>query len=136
MLVGSAVAFPHGTLDPIRELSDLAIKHKCGLHVDSCLGSFVIPFIPNVIADFRLPGVTAISVDTHKYGFAPKGTSVIMYRSKSLRQHQYFVAPEWTGGIYASPSMAGSRPGALIAATWAAMMNMGRQGYQQHAQSS
>jgi len=76
-----------------------------------------------------VPGVTSISADTHKYGYAPKGASVVMYRSPALRSFQYFVAPEWSGGIYASPSMPGSRPGGLIAATWAALVSMGQEGY-------
>ena len=79
--------------------------------------------------DFAVPGVSSISCDTHKYGYSPKGSSVVMYATRALRQHQYFVAPEWTGGIYASPSIAGSRPGAVIAATWATMVSLGRKGY-------
>jgi sphinganine-1-phosphate aldolase len=79
--------------------------------------------------DFSVPGVTSISMDTHKYGFSPKGSSVVMYASRELRHFQYFVAPEWTGGIYASPSIAGSRPGAVIAATWTTLLSMGTKGY-------
>lgn len=79
--------------------------------------------------DFSLPGVTSISVDTHKYGFAPKGNSTVLYRTKKLRSYQYYVCPDWSGGVYASPSMAGSRPGALIAGCWASMMNQGESGY-------
>lgn len=79
--------------------------------------------------DFRVPGVTQISVDTHKYGFAPKGNSVVLYRSKALRSYQYFVSPDWAGGVYASPNMAGSRPGALIAGCWASLMLQGENGY-------
>lgn len=75
--------------------------------------------------DFRINGVTSISIDTHKYGFAPKGSSVVLYKTKSLRKFQYHVMTEWPGGVYASPSVAGSRPGALIAACWAAMMLRG-----------
>lgn len=74
-------------------------------------------------------GVTSISVDTHKYGFAPKGNSTVLYRTFKLRQYQYFISPEWSGGVYASPSMAGSRPGALIAGCWASMMSVGEEGY-------
>lgn len=85
--------------------------------------------------DFRVPGVTSISCDTHKYGFAPKGSSVVMYRNAELRRHQYYVNPEWMGGVYASPSLAGSRPGSLIAGTWAAMQYMGRDGYLASANS-
>lgn len=79
--------------------------------------------------DFRNPGVTSISVDTHKYGFAPKGNSVLLYRNRTLRSYQYFICPDWTGGVYASPSIAGSRPGALIAGCWASLMNIGESGY-------
>jgi len=134
MLVGSAVNFPDGCMDDIEALSELAQKHKVGLHVDCCLGSFIVPFLeragfPCKVFDFRLEGVTAISCDTHKYGFAPKGSSIIMYRSAELREYQYYVYPDWSGGVYASPSLAGSRPGALIAGTWAAMQYMGQDGY-------
>ncbi|KAG8838417.1 hypothetical protein FRC18_004697 [Serendipita sp. 400] len=123
-----------GAMDDIPSLGQLAKKHNIGLHVDCCLGSFIVPFLekagyPTKPFDFRVPGVTAISCDTHKYGFAPKGSSVIMYRNTDLRQHQYFVAPDWAGGVYASPSIAGSRPGAIIAGTWAVMQYMGEDGY-------
>jgi len=84
---------------------------------------------PSEPFDFRVEGVTAISCDTHKYGFAPKGSSVIMYRSAELRQYQYYVNPRWSGGVYASPGLAGSRSGALIAGTWAAMHYVGEDGY-------
>ncbi|KAH9839172.1 pyridoxal phosphate-dependent transferase [Rhodofomes roseus] len=135
MLVGSAINFPDGNADDIVALGNLAAKHNIGLHVDCCLGSFIVPFIeeaglgPFAPFDFRVRGVTSISCDTHKYGFAPKGSSVIMYRDAELRKHQYYVNPDWVGGVYASPSIAGSRPGALIAGSWAAMHYMGRQGY-------
>ncbi|KAF2479286.1 pyridoxal phosphate-dependent transferase [Neohortaea acidophila] len=134
LLVGSAPNFPHGIIDDISVLSRLAQRHNLPLHVDCCLGSFIMPFLskagfPVPDFDFRLPGVTSISVDTHKYGFAPKGNSVILYRSADLRKYQYHVFPEWSGGVYASPSIAGSRPGALIAGCWASLMKMGEDGY-------
>ena len=134
LLVGSAPNFPHGIVDDIPSLSRLALKHKLPLHVDCCLGSFVMPFLAKAgfdapEFDFRVPGVTSISVDTHKYGFAPKGNSVVLYRSVELRRYQYYVCPDWSGGVYASPSMAGSRPGALIAGCWASLMKMGEDGY-------
>ncbi|EKM54708.1 uncharacterized protein PHACADRAFT_258725 [Phanerochaete carnosa HHB-10118-sp] len=136
MLVGSAVNFPDGCQDNIVALAKLAREHNIGMHVDCCLGSFIMPFLepagfPVEPFDFRVDGVTAISCDTHKYGFAPKGSSVIMYRNAELRKHQYYVHPTWTGGLYASPSIAGSRPGSLIAGTWAAMQYMGYEGYLQ-----
>ncbi|KAG9097858.1 hypothetical protein FRC06_007111, partial [Ceratobasidium sp. 370] len=131
MLVGSAVNFPDGCMDDIEALSALAKKYRLGLHVDCCLGSFIVPFLEKLgydapRFDFRLEGVTAISCDTHKYGFAPKGSSVIMYRSADLRRYQYYLNPTWSGGVYASPSMSGSRPGSLIAGAWAAMQYMGQ----------
>ncbi|RKP24621.1 pyridoxal phosphate-dependent transferase [Syncephalis pseudoplumigaleata] len=134
MLAGSAPNFPYGTVDDIAALARLAKRHGIGMHVDCCLGGFIAPFMEKAgfhmpPFDFRVEGVTSISCDTHKYGFAPKGTSVIMYRSKQLRSHQYTVTPAWTGGVYASPSVAGSRPGALIAACWTALMSMGEAGY-------
>ena len=134
LLVGSAPNFPHGIVDDIPALSRLALKHRIPLHVDCCLGSFVIPFLskagfPAPDFDFKVPGVTSISVDTHKYGFAPKGNSVVLYRTAEMRRYQYYVCPDWSGGVYASPSVAGSRPGALIAGCWASLMKMGEDGY-------
>jgi sphinganine-1-phosphate aldolase len=112
----------------------LAHKKKIPLHVDCCLGSFLVPCLEKAgfesePFDFRLKGVTSISVDTHKYGFAPKGNSTVLYRNAKLREYQYFVTPNWPGGVYASPSIAGSRPGALIAGCWASMMAQGEAGY-------
>ncbi|KAI9499013.1 pyridoxal phosphate-dependent transferase [Zychaea mexicana] len=140
MIAGSAINFPHGTADDIVSLGKLAKKHKIGLHVDCCLGSFIMPFLekaglPTVPFDFRVDGVTSISCDTHKYGFAPKGSSIVMYRSKKIRKYQYFLCSDWTGGIYASPSIAGSRPGALIAGCWAALINVGEDGYLESCRS-
>nr|CAG8535919.1 10233_t:CDS:10 [Entrophospora candida] len=129
MIAGSAPNFPHGIMDDIPSLASIAKKYDIGMHVDCCLGSFLVPFLeeagfPAQPFDFRIDGVTSISCDTHKYGFAPKGSSVIMYRSKKLRKFQYFFAPDWTGGIYCSPSIA-----ALIAGCWAALMSIGKYGY-------
>jgi sphinganine-1-phosphate aldolase len=139
LLVGSAPNFPHGIVDDIPALSRLAVSYKIPLHVDCCLGSFVIAFLkkagfPSPYEaeggfDFRQPGVTSISVDTHKYGFAPKGNSVLLYRNRTYRNHQYFIYPDWAGGVYASPSIAGSRPGALIAGCWASLISIGEAGY-------
>ena len=111
------------------------MKHKIPLHVDACLGGFLVPFLDKAgfpldhDVDFQVEGVTSISVDPHKYGFAPKGSSVILYRSKEIRNYQYFITTDWPGGVYASPSIAGSRPGALIAGCWTAMIKMGESGY-------
>ena len=95
------------------------------MHVDGCLGGLLWPWAEELGYDvppwdFRVPGVTSISADTHKYGYALKGTSTLLYRTKDLRRHQYFTYPDWPGGLYLSPGLAGSRSGGLIAATWAA----------------
>jgi len=138
LLVGSAGNYPYGTIDPIETLSELACEHGIGLHVDGCLGGFILPWgaelgydIPPF--DFRLPGVTTISADTHKYGYGPKGSSVLLFRDKPLRRHLYFARADWKGGMYASPGMGGSRSGGLIAATWAVMVALGRAGYREKA---
>lgn len=134
LIVGSAPNFPHGIIDDITTLSRIALRRRIPLHVDCCLGSFLVPFLDragfeSTPFDFRLKGVTSISCDTHKYGFAPKGNSVVLYRTAELRTYQYFVIPDWSGGVYASPGFAGSRPGALIAACWASLMSVGEEGY-------
>lgn len=134
VIVGSSPPFPHGVVDPIAELSELARSRGIPFHTDACLGGFVLPWAeklgyPVPKFDFRLPGVTSMSADTHKYGYAAKGTSVILYRGHELRRHQYFTTTEWPGGLYCSPTFAGSRPGGLSAACWASMMSLGEQGY-------
>ncbi|MGE5140528.1 MAG: aminotransferase class V-fold PLP-dependent enzyme [Rudaea sp.] len=134
VLVGSAPCFPYGVVDPIAELSELARQRGIGFHTDACLGGFVLPWAERLgwtvpPFDFRLPGVTSISVDTHKYGYAAKGTSVILYRGRELRRYQYYTVADWPGGLYFSPTFAGSRPGALSAACWAALVSMGERGY-------
>ena len=140
VIVGSAPSFPHGVIDPIAELAALAGEHGVGCHVDACLGGFVLPFAEALGApvppfDFRLPGVTSMSADTHKYGYAAKGSSVVLYRGNDLRHHQYYATADWPGGLYFSPTFAGSRPGALSAAAWAAMVATGRRGYLEAARA-
>ncbi|KAL8976955.1 MAG: hypothetical protein Q9205_007149 [Flavoplaca limonia] len=134
LLVGSAPSYPHGLIDDIAALSRLALRRHLPLHVDCCLGSFLMPFLsragfPTQPFDFTLKGVTSISCDTHKYGFAPKGNSTLLYRTAALRTYQYFISPDWSGGVYGSIGIAGSRPGALIASCWASLMSVGEKGY-------
>ncbi|XP_062514956.1 sphingosine-1-phosphate lyase 1-like [Corticium candelabrum] len=134
VVVASAPHFPHGIIDPVEEIAKLAMKHNVGCHVDCCLGGFLLPFMedagfPVAPFDFRVPGVTSISCDTHKYGFAPKGSSVVLYHSRELRARQFFVSTDWQGGIYATPTLAGSRAGSVIAGCWATLMLMGKSGY-------
>jgi sphinganine-1-phosphate aldolase len=133
-LVGSAPQYPHGVVDPIAGLGELAARHRLPLHVDACLGGFVLPWIerlgrPVPAWDFRLPAVTSISADLHKFGYGGKGASVLLWRSMELMRHQFFVAADFPGGIYASPTLLGTRPGGPIAAAWAALRGLGAEGY-------
>ncbi|CAN8304065.1 unnamed protein product [Cochlearia groenlandica] len=137
MIVGSAPGFPHGIIDPIEELGELALSYGICFHVDLCLGGFVLPFARKLgykipAFDFSVQGVTSISVDVHKYGLAPKGTSTVLYRNHEIRKHQFVAVTEWSGGLYVSPTIAGSRPGSLVAGAWAAMMSLGEEGYLQN----
>ncbi|MDD2923043.1 MAG: aminotransferase class V-fold PLP-dependent enzyme, partial [Anaerolineales bacterium] len=111
VIVGSAPSFPHGAIDPIEALSELARQNQIGFHVDACLGGFILPWAeklgyPVPPFDFRLAGVTYMSADTHKYGYAAKGSSVVLYRGQELRHYQYYTATEWPGGLYFSPTFA------------------------------
>jgi sphinganine-1-phosphate aldolase len=137
-VIGSACNYGYGTVDPIDELSEVAMQRGVGLHVDGCLGGFILPFGQELgydvpVFDFRIPGVTTISADTHKYGYAFKGSSVLLFRDKALRNAQYFYLTDWSGGKYCSPGIEGSRSGGLLAATWAAMVSLGRDGYLRYA---
>lgn len=134
LLVGSAPSYPHGVVDPISDVAALAQKKRLLCHVDACVGGFMLPFVrklgyPVPDFDFRVPGVTSISADLHKYAYAAKGASVILYRDRALRRYQFHVYTDWPGGIYASPSMAGTRPGGAIAAAWAILNYLGEEGY-------
>lgn len=137
LLVGSAPSYPHGVIDPIPDLASLGMEKSIPLHVDASLGGFILPWIRDEYAfppfDFSLKGVSSISVDTHKYGYANKGNSVILYRGKQLRRFQYHISTDWPGGLYASPTIAGSRSGALIAQCWASMVSIGQEVYKQNA---
>jgi len=134
LLLGSAPSYPQAILDPIEELSELALKHHLPLHVDACFGGFMLPWVEKLgykipLWDFRLPGVTSISADLHKYGYATKGASVIAYRNSSIRKYQFFAHVGWPGGLFISPTMAGTRPGGHLAASWAVVNSMGQDGY-------
>jgi sphinganine-1-phosphate aldolase len=135
MIYASAPCYPQGVVDPIADLARLAHEFDIGLHVDACLGGFVLAFTPDAPPfDFRAgPGVTSMSIDTHKYGYSSKGTSVVLYRTKALRAGQFFNYAHWSGGIYSTPTLAGSRPGALSACAWAALVSIGHDGYTSRA---
>jgi len=134
MLVGSAPSYPQGVVDPIAELAQVALRHDVLLHVDACVGGMMLPFVrklghPIPDFDFALPGVTSMSCDLHKYGYAAKGASVILYRNSALRRHMFFSYINWAGGVYVSPTMTGTRPGGPIAAAWAILNFLGEEGY-------
>jgi glutamate/tyrosine decarboxylase-like PLP-dependent enzyme len=134
LVVGSAPAYPHGVIDPIETMGEIALRHRVPLHVDACVGGFILPFMAmNGVAlprwDYRVPGVMSISADVHKYGFAAKGASTITYRSLDLLKHQMFVQADWPGGVFASPALLGTRPGGAYAAAWAALQRFGVDGY-------
>ncbi len=134
MILGSAPDYPHGIIDPIEAMGAIARQRGVPLHVDACVGGFILPFMamngrPIPAWDYRVPGVTSISADIHKYGFAAKGASTITYRNLELLKHQMFVATDWPGGVFASPALLGTRPGGAYAAAWAALQHFGQEGY-------
>lgn len=138
MVLGSAPEYPHGSIDPIEAMGRIAQARGVPLHVDACVGGFILPFmamngVPLPLWDYRVPGVTSISADLHKYGFAAKGASTITYRSHDVLKHQMFVYTEWPGGMFASPALLGTRPGGAYAAAWAALQYFGVSGYRELA---
>tara|TARA_R110002096_G_scaffold143328_5_gene299419 strand:- start:71372 stop:72820 length:1449 start_codon:yes stop_codon:yes gene_type:complete len=141
MLVGSAPSYPYGVIDPIEEIGQLAKQRGILCHVDACIGGFMLPFLqrlgyPIPKWDFAAEGVTSISADVHKYGYASKGSSVVLYRNAELRKFQFSIYTGWTGGIYGSPTMTGTRPGGTIVGPWAAMKCIGEEGYLEMARST
>lgn len=134
LLVGSAPQYPQGVVDPIEDIAHLAQKKGILCHVDACVGGLMLPFVRALgydvpPFDFAVPGVTSMSADLHKYGYAAKGASVVLYRNPELRKHQYFAYTDWPGGIYVSPTMTGTRAGGAIAAAWGIMHRLGFDGY-------
>jgi sphinganine-1-phosphate aldolase len=134
LLVGSAVSYAHGVVDPIRELGQIALEHDLLLHVDACMGGFLLPYFRRLGApvpdfDFSVPGVTSISMDFHKYAFAAKGASVVLYRNKELRRHQIYTCAQWTGYTVVNPTVQSSKSAGPLAAAWAVLHFIGDDGY-------
>jgi glutamate/tyrosine decarboxylase-like PLP-dependent enzyme len=134
VVVASAFSYPYGIMDPVTDLAEIAASVGAGCHVDACIGGFVLPFLERVGRavppwDFRVPGVTSISVDVHKYGYVPKGASVVLHRDDDWFGHQAFLYDGWGAGLYGSGAMAGARPGAPVACAWAAIRHLGVAGY-------
>lgn len=133
-VVGSAPNYPFGTVDDIPALAGIAAERGIHFHADACVGGFALPFLeraghPVPPFDFRVPGVRTISADVHKYGFAARGTSLVLYRDAALRRVAGFRLGTWVGGPYVTPTLAGSRPGGAIAAAWAVTRWLGEAGY-------
>jgi len=134
LLVASAPSYPQGVIDPVAEIAALAAARDINCHVDACMGGITLPMLErlgHVVPpfDFRVPGVTSMSVDLHKYGYVPKGASVILHRTRALRKHQTFVTDNWLGGLYASSGVLGTKSGGAIAGAWAVMQHLGEAGY-------
>ena len=134
LLVASAPCYPFGVVDPVPEIAALAARHDTLCHVDACLGGWLLPFWeelgePVPPWDFRVEGVTSLSADVHKYGYAFKGASVILQRDPAMTRRQWFLFDDWPGGLYGSPTTAGTRPAAPIAGAWATIQHLGRDGY-------
>jgi glutamate/tyrosine decarboxylase-like PLP-dependent enzyme len=134
LVVGSAPQYPQGVIDPIPELAALAASVGANFHTDACMGGFVLPFMERLGEpvrpwDFRVDGVTTVSADLHKLGYAPKGASVLLHRTKELRRWQTFVFDDWLGGFYASPNLQGTRAGLPLACAWAILHHLGFEGY-------
>ncbi len=138
MILGSAPEYPHGTIDPIEEMGAIALKKNIPMHVDACVGGFILPFMAmNGVDlpkwDYRVPGVTSMSADIHKYGYAAKGASTITYRNLDYLRYQMFIQPNWSGGVFASSALLGTRPGGAYAAAWATLQYFGKDGYKKLA---
>ena len=136
MIVGSAPSFPYGLIDPIAELSELAVARDLWLHVDACVGGYIAPFVRmNGEAippfDFELPGVRSMSADLHKYGYCAKGASTVFFRDAALQAFMTFDVKDWPGGRMVTPTLSGTRPGGAISAAWAVMNFLGVEGYRE-----
>ncbi len=134
LIVGSAPCYPYGVIDDIPALAGLALERDILFHTDACLGGWILPWWERLGEevppwDFRVPGVTSISADIHKYGYTFKGASTVLYKSRDLLSHQFFWYDDWPGGLYASGTAAGTRSAAPIAGAWAAINHLGEDGY-------
>ena len=139
-IVGSAPNWPYGHVDPIEQFGKLALEHDLWLHVDACVGGYILPFMRELGEeippyDFSVSGVRSISADLHKYGYAPKPCSTILWRSQDEQAYHYIPVTEWACGLYLSQSFIGSRPMGPVAGIWALMHYWGREGYLENARN-
>jgi sphinganine-1-phosphate aldolase len=138
LIIASAPQYPHGLVDPIEEIAQIALEHNLPFHVDSCIGGFMLPWVARLgyavpMFDFAVAGVTSISADVHKYAYGCKGASVLLFRNDSYRYYQFFSYGDWPGGLFGSPSMCGTRGGGPIAAAYASLLSLGEDGFMQAA---
>lgn len=130
LVVLSAPSYPTGVLDPIQKVAAEAKKRDLSFHVDACFGGLILPWIPNLPAwDFRVPGVTSISADMHKYGYAPKGVSVLLHRGRKRHRKQFFALTRWPAYPVVNPTLLGSKSASPLASAWAIMNRLGTSGY-------
>ncbi len=131
LVVVSAPSYPFAGLDPITEVAAAAAERGVCCHVDACIGGLALPWWPNELAawDFRVPGVTSISADLHKYGYSPKGVSVLLQRGRDLARTQYFATTRWPGYPVVNPTLLGSKSAAALAAAWAIVHALGDSGF-------
>ena len=130
LVVVSAPAYPSGALDPVSAVAGAAADRGLSCHVDSCFGGFVLPWWPDLPAwDFRVRGVTSISADLHKFGYAPKGVSVLLHRGRRRHRAQFFATTRWAGYPVVNPTLLGSRSASPLAAGWAITQHLGSDGY-------
>ena len=132
LLVASAPSYAHGMVDPIGAIGEIASAHSLLFHVDACMGGMYLPFAGNDIEpfDFRVPGVTQLSMDFHKWGYAAKGASSVLYRSADIRRYQIFAWSGWTGYSVVNPTILSTRGAGPLAACWAIINHLGRSGYE------
>lgn len=140
MIVGSAPGFPHGIIDPIKDIAELAQSHDVWMHVDACVGGYLAPFVrhlgyPVPAFDFSVPGVQSMSADLHKYGYAAKPASTVLFRDALLSRHALFEFDAWPRGIYRSRCFQGTRPAGAVASAWAVLNHLGFEGYVRHART-
>lgn len=136
LMVGSAPNFPHGIIDPIAALGEVAEAKGVWLHVDACVGGYFAPFarmngVDVPAFDFEVPAVRSMSADLHKYGYCAKGASTVLFRSEDLYRHMPFSMRDWSGAPMKTPTLAGTRPGGAISAAWAVMNVLGVAGYRE-----
>lgn len=137
-IAASAPNWPYATVDPIEEFGRMALEHDLWLHVDACVGAYILPFFAELGEEFpaydlTVPGVRSLSGDLHKYGYAPKPCSTIIWRSQEEQSYHYLPVTEWPCGLYLSQGFVGSRPLAPVASAWALMHYLGREGYVSNA---